>query len=51
MGEYFESFAPIFADLEQSLTSNDTVTSGDLCLYEISPKLKVIAQAVEQAVG
>lgn len=51
VGEYFESFAPIFADLEQSLTSNDTVTSGDLCLYEISPKLKVIAQAVEQAVG
>lgn len=50
VGEYFEAFAPIFADLEESLASKDTVTSGDLCLYEISPKLKLIAQAVEQAV-
>ncbi|MGN0755386.1 hypothetical protein [uncultured Treponema sp.] len=45
--EFFEEFAPIAADFEQSLETKDTVTSGDLCEYEIAPRLELIAKAIE----
>lgn len=45
--EFFEEFAPIAADFEQSLETKDTVTSGDLCEYEIAPRLEFIAKAIE----
>lgn len=44
--EFFEEFAPIVADFEQSLESKDTVTSGDLCEYEIAPRLTSIAASI-----
>lgn len=45
--DFFEEFAPIAADFEQSLETKDTVTSGDLCEYEIAPRLELIAKAIE----
>lgn len=45
--EFFEEFAPLAADFEQSLETKDTVTSGDLCEYEIAPRLELIAKAIE----
>lgn len=49
--DFFEEFAPIVADFEQSLESRDTVTSGDLCEYEIAPRLEAIAKSLEKIVG
>lgn len=47
--EFFEEFAPLAADFEQSLETKDTVTSGDLCEYEIAPRLELIAKAIEDS--
>ena len=44
-----EEFPRIFGELEQSLKDKDTVASGDICEYEVAPRLKMIAQAVEAA--
>ena len=44
-----EEFPRIFSELEQSLKNKDTVASGDICEYEVAPRLKLIAQAVEAA--
>lgn len=49
--EFFEEFAPIVADFEQSLESKDTVTSGDLCEYEIAPRLTSIAASIAAILG
>lgn len=49
--EFFEEFAPIVADFEQSLESKDTVTSGDLCEYEIAPRLISIAASIGAILG
>ena len=49
--EFFEEFAPIVADFEQSLESKDTVTSGDLCEYEIAPRLTSIAASIGEILG
>ncbi|MCI5831050.1 MAG: hypothetical protein UHY90_09265 [Treponema sp.] len=49
--DFFEEFAPIVADFEQSLETKDTVTSGDLCEYEIAPRLTSIAQSIETLLG
>ena len=49
--EFFEEFAPIVADVEQSLESKDTVTSGDLCEYEIAPRLTSIAASIGAILG
>lgn len=46
--EFFEEFAPIIQDFEQSLEDKDTVTSGDLCEYEIAPRLEMIAKSLEK---
>lgn len=48
---FFEEFAPIMADFEESLKSKDTVTSGDLCEYEIAPRLEQVAQAIESCLS
>ena len=48
---FFEEFAPIVADFEQSLESKDTVTSGDLCEYEIAPRLISIAASIGAILG
>lgn len=48
---FFEEFAPIMADFEKSLKSKDTVTSGDLCEYEIAPRLEQIAQAIQSGLS
>ena len=44
-----EEFPRIFGELEQSLKDKDTVASGDICEYEVAPRLKLIAEAVEAA--
>ena len=44
-----EEFPRIFGELEQSLKDKDTVASGDICEYEVAPRLKSIAEAVEAA--
>ncbi|MCQ2242162.1 hypothetical protein [Treponema sp.] len=49
--DFFEEFAPIIADFEQSLESKDTVTSGDLCEYEIAPRLTSIAASIGALLG
>lgn len=49
--DFFEEFAPIIADFEQSLESKDTVTSGDLCEYEIAPRLTSIAASIGAILG
>lgn len=49
--DFFEEFAPIVADFEQSLETKDTVTSGDLCEYEIAPRLESIAKSLGKIVG
>ncbi len=49
--EFFEEFAPIVAEFEQSLESKDTVTSGDLCEYEIAPRLTSIAASIGAILG
>ena len=49
--EFFEEFAPIVADFEQSLESKDCVTSGDLCEYEIAPRLTSIAASIGAILG
>lgn len=46
--DFFEEFAPIIADFEHSLEDKDTVTSGDLCEYEIAPRLTSIAKSIEE---
>ncbi|MGN0728777.1 hypothetical protein [Treponema sp.] len=48
--DFFEEFAPIAADFEQSLEAKDTVTSGDLCEYEIAPRLELIVKAIEDGI-
>mgnify|MGYP003571349101 CR=1 FL=1 len=45
--EFFADFSPILKDFEQAISSNDTVMIGDLSEYEISPRLRALAQALE----
>lgn len=44
---FFEDFMPVFNDLNGALSSGDTVMLGDLAEYEISPRLKALADAVK----
>ena len=46
--DFFEEFSPILTDFEQALQNNDTVLVGDLCEYEICPRLKAIALALKK---
>ncbi|MCQ2249395.1 MAG: hypothetical protein MJZ50_10345 [Treponema sp.] len=47
INSFFEQFAPIVADFEESLKNGDSVTSGDLCEYEIAPRLEQISKCIE----
>ncbi len=49
--EFFEEFAPIMADFETSLNDKDSVTTGDLCEYEIAPRLEEIYKALESCLN
>ncbi len=44
---FFEEFMPFLKDLEEALENKDTVTVGDLAEYEISPRLKQIADSLQ----
>ncbi|MCQ2598408.1 MAG: hypothetical protein MJ181_11250 [Treponema sp.] len=44
--EFFEDFSPILTDFENALATNDTVLTGDLCEYEICPRLHDMANAL-----
>ncbi len=44
---FFQDFAPILADFEKALEEKDTVTTGDLAEYEISPRIDMIIKATE----
>jgi len=44
--EFFSDFSPVLSDFENALASNDTVLTGDLCEYEICPRLKDMSQCL-----
>lgn len=44
--QFFEDFSPILTDFENALASNDTVLVGDLCEYEICPRLHEMATSL-----
>ena len=46
LGQFLEDFMPFLKDFEEALGSKDTVTVGDIAEYEISPRLKQMAEAV-----
>ncbi|MBQ9494981.1 MAG: hypothetical protein IJR50_05000 [Treponema sp.] len=45
--EFFADFTPVLQEFENALQSNDTVLVGDLSEYEICPRLKLVAKALE----
>ncbi len=45
--EFFAELSPILKDFEQAIASKDTVMTGDLAEYEISPRLEQLASALE----
>lgn len=45
--EYFADLSTILADFEKALSDKDTVLTGDLAEYEISPRLVALADALE----
>lgn len=49
--EFFNDFSPILSDFENALASNDTVLTGDLCEYEICPRLKEMSQCLADFAG
>lgn len=48
LGEFFSDFSQILNDFEGAISSNDTVLMGDLAEYEISPRLKAIADSIKE---
>lgn len=45
--EFFADFSTVLKDFEQAIASKDTVMTGDLSEYEISPRLEQLANALE----
>lgn len=45
--DFFAEFTPVLSQFESALQSNDTVSVGDLAEYEICPRLKAVAEALE----
>ncbi len=45
--DFFSDLSPILADFKQALEDKDTVLIGDLAEYEISPRLRAIADAAQ----
>lgn len=48
LSEFFADFSPILEDFEEALKTGDTVGIGDLAEYEICPRLKSLADALEE---
>ncbi len=48
LSEFFADFSPILEDFEKALKTGDTVGIGDLAEYEICPRLKSLADALEE---
>jgi len=48
LSDFFADFMPIFNDLNGAMENGDTVLLGDLAEYEISPRLKALADAVRE---
>ena len=48
LSEFFADFSPIREDFEEALKTGDTVGIGDLAEYEICPRLKSLADALEE---
>lgn len=46
--EFFGDLAPILSDFEEALKNEDSVLVGDLCEYEICPRLKEISSALKK---
>lgn len=46
--DFFEEFSPVLADFEGALQANDTVLVGDLCEYEICPRLREISKSLSR---
>ena len=46
INDFFKDFAPLVKDLSDAYESKDTVTVGDLCEYEISPRLLQISSSI-----
>lgn len=46
--EFLSDFSPILNDLKNALEEKDTVLIGDLCEYEILPRLKTIQKTIMQ---
>lgn len=47
LSDFFADLMPVFNDLNGAMESGDTVLLGDLAEYEISPRLKALAEAVK----
>lgn len=45
--EFLKDFSPVLADFEKSLADADTVLTGDLAEYEITPRLRSFISAVQ----
>lgn len=43
---FFAEFSPILKDFESALESKDTVLMGDLAEYELTPRIRAIANAI-----
>lgn len=48
INEFFKDFSPIVNELYKAYESKDFVTVGDLCEYEISPRLLQISNSVKE---
>ncbi len=49
--EFLSDFSPILNDLKNALEDKDTVLIGDLCEYEILPRLKTIQNTLLQVLN
>lgn len=49
-GRFFADFSPVLSDFEAALESKDTVTIGDICEYEISPRLINLTEALKTVI-
>ena len=47
INDFFKDFAPLVKDLSDAYEAKDTVTVGDLCEYEISPRLLKISSSID----
>lgn len=48
LNDFFNDFSPILTDFENALEGQDTVLTGDLCEYEICPRLLQMSEALSK---